>query len=457
MPNTIKIKQIDQAQLTAFINKLIDGTGAVYAANKALVTNSSGDVVVSSVTSTELGYLSGVSSAVQTQLSNKLSLSGGTLTASSSSSNILVLQQTGDPYTGGALRFLTTEGYSCNVRFEQDSTGAFHPLIFDFGANGGYLCGIQMRRNGVEKLWLFPDSSGARMRSIGTQFMADHDFGSYVAEWLKYDGVVNLGGLNAGGVKIWDHTALRQKFTAESSAAVFYNYYTYTDDSNYQAAKIFTTSTSVTFGAVTAGTGGDNIDVILSPAGAGRTILEKAVLIGSVNRNATFTSGDIGLNVNSWLSAANGTTVKRIIAYESSYGGCIWIDPDSLGTVFSNIIALGGLHASYPALKRNGSELQALLGDSSAFTTFACKGLGIKEGSNAKMGIATLVDGTVTVSTTAVTANSRIYITAQNLGTITIPVGYAISDRNAGSDFTILSANSLDTSEVSWIIIEPAS
>lgn len=41
-------------------------------ANRALVSNSSGKVAVSTVTSTELGYLDGVTSNVQTQLNKKL-------------------------------------------------------------------------------------------------------------------------------------------------------------------------------------------------------------------------------------------------------------------------------------------------------------------------------------------------------------------------------------------------
>ena len=42
-------------------------------ANRALISNSSGKVEVSSVTSTELGYLDGVTSNIQTQLNSKLS------------------------------------------------------------------------------------------------------------------------------------------------------------------------------------------------------------------------------------------------------------------------------------------------------------------------------------------------------------------------------------------------
>lgn len=73
MANTIKLKQLDQIQLAAFVNELIDGTGLVYTASRAVVTDSSGDITTSPVTSTELGYVSGVTSAIQTQLNAKLS------------------------------------------------------------------------------------------------------------------------------------------------------------------------------------------------------------------------------------------------------------------------------------------------------------------------------------------------------------------------------------------------
>ena len=49
-------------------------------ASRALISNGSGKVAVSDVTSTELGYLANVTSNVQTQLNSKLSTSGGTIT-----------------------------------------------------------------------------------------------------------------------------------------------------------------------------------------------------------------------------------------------------------------------------------------------------------------------------------------------------------------------------------------
>lgn len=87
--------------------------------------------------------------------------------------------------------------------------------------------------------------------------------------------------------------------------------------------------------------------------------------------------------------------------------------------------------------------------------TVAGKGFGIKEGTNCRMGRVTLVAGTAVVSTTEVTSVSEIFLTAQSLGTITVPVGLAVSARTSGTSFTILSGNLTDTSVIAWEIKEP--
>lgn len=86
----------------------------------------------------------------------------------------------------------------------------------------------------------------------------------------------------------------------------------------------------------------------------------------------------------------------------------------------------------------------------------AGKGHKVKEGSNAKQGTATLVAGTVTVSNTSVTANSRIFLTVQSLGTVAAPVAVAVTARTAGASFVITSADATDTSVVAYEIFEPA-
>jgi len=57
------------------VNKL-----AALTANRATATDASGFLVASAATDTELGYLTGVTSNIQTQFGDKLSLSGGTMT-----------------------------------------------------------------------------------------------------------------------------------------------------------------------------------------------------------------------------------------------------------------------------------------------------------------------------------------------------------------------------------------
>lgn len=94
------------------------------------------------------------------------------------------------------------------------------------------------------------------------------------------------------------------------------------------------------------------------------------------------------------------------------------------------------------------------------------KGLFLKEGANATSGVETLVLGKITVSTTAVTANSRFILSRQNIGLtggLTIGLLVAVSIV-AGTSFDIearlsTAANGVvgsDVSVVYWTIIEPA-
>ena len=78
-------KPISTATQTALDGKQATITGAAttidtedLTASRALVSDGSGKVAVSDVTSTELGYLDGVTSAVQTQLNDKIAKSTGT-------------------------------------------------------------------------------------------------------------------------------------------------------------------------------------------------------------------------------------------------------------------------------------------------------------------------------------------------------------------------------------------
>lgn len=84
----------------------------------------------------------------------------------------------------------------------------------------------------------------------------------------------------------------------------------------------------------------------------------------------------------------------------------------------------------------------------------AGSGLSVAEGSNAKQGTAVLSGGTKVVSNTAVTANSRIFLTSQVDGGT--PGWLRVSARTAGTSFTITSSSGTDTSTVAYFITEPA-
>ena len=94
--------------------------------------------------------------------------------------------------------------------------------------------------------------------------------------------------------------------------------------------------------------------------------------------------------------------------------------------------------------------------DSSGSHSLMVNGAGyrVTEGTNCKAGTATLVAGTVTVSNTTVTANSKIYLSHFTPGGT---VGWLrVSARTAGTSFTITSSSGTDTSVVSYMIFEPA-
>ena len=89
-----------------------------------------------------------------------------------------------------------------------------------------------------------------------------------------------------------------------------------------------------------------------------------------------------------------------------------------------------------------------------AVTTIG-KGLRVKEGANAKMGTVALNGTTaVVISSTTVTATSRIFLTHQSVSG-TPGVAY-VSARTAGTSFTILSTSASDLSTVAFLIVEPS-
>lgn len=99
-----------------------------------------------------------------------------------------------------------------------------------------------------------------------------------------------------------------------------------------------------------------------------------------------------------------------------------------------------------------GTSLQSLLGVWGDIQLMATgKKLIIPTGSNASVGASVLVGGTVTVSTTAVGATSKIFLT--NGVTGGIPGIPSVGTITGGTSFIINSSNPADTSTINWWII----
>ncbi len=79
--------------------------------------------------------------------------------------------------------------------------------------------------------------------------------------------------------------------------------------------------------------------------------------------------------------------------------------------------------------------------------------LNMEDGSNKRMGVATLVGGSVTVSNSSVTASTRIFTARQTAGGT---LGHlSIGTIVAATSFVINSSSATDTSVVAWLLIEP--
>lgn len=129
-----------------------------------------------------------------------------------------------------------------------------------------------------------------------------------------------------------------------------------------------------------------------------------------------------------------------------------------LSATAGNIVAVAGNISATVGSVSAGTTLTASLGAITATNGNLVLGtagnkLVIATGANASVGTASLTAGTVTVSTTAVSASSKIFVTVSALGTVAAPQAMLVSNIVAGTSFDITSADVTDTSDVNWWII----
>lgn len=115
-------------------------------ASRALISDGSGKVATNAVTSTELGYLSGVTSSIQTQLNTKISTSKSFMNAIINSS---VLASTTTYGTFGVPSFLTTEALRLFVVPQASTFSRLYIKITSNQVAGGSLV-FTIRKNSID-------------------------------------------------------------------------------------------------------------------------------------------------------------------------------------------------------------------------------------------------------------------------------------------------------------------
>ena len=167
-------------------------------------------------------------------------------------------------------------------------------------------------------------------------------------------------------------------------------------------------------------------------------------LVTNNNTNLTVnTAGNIGIGTTSPSAKLHtiATTEQLRVGYDAS--NYLSTTVNSSGLVTLDAVGAGAGFVFSDSLTINGNLTLGIAGNK----------INITEGSNASVGVATLVAGTVVVNTTAVTANSRIFLTRQTTSG-TIGTSVDVTARVAGTSFTITANGSmLDTSTVAWLII----
>lgn len=220
-------------------------------------------------------------------------------------------------------------------------------------------------------------------------------------------------------------------------------------------------NTAVGSGALKFNTTGTQNVAVGADALQGNTAGIRNVAIGTdALYNFDYTTPTNGGNTAVGDSAGIGITtgvLNTIIGLGDSNVGL------GITTGSGNTIIGGGVTGLSPTLTNNiiladGVGNQRLNIDSAGLVTVlvqaATNGFRASESANEKQGVATLVAGTKVVSNTSITANSRIFLTAQETGLFTGSL--RVSARSVGTSFTILSTVLTDTAVVAYEIFEPA-
>jgi hypothetical protein len=166
-------------------------------------------------------------------------------------------------------------------------------------------------------------------------------------------------------------------------------------------------------------------------------------------------TGDVDISTKNLVTDATtgtkiGTATTQKLGFFGHAATTQQVNSIDLGTVLSNL----GLRAAGTAYAITTSGTVTFTGTTNlnnGATIPLTKKLTITTGTNASAGTGTLSGGTVTISTSVVTANSLIFLTdtanGANLGIL------SVGTKSAGASFVVNSSNVLDAGTFNWLVI----
>lgn len=161
-----------------------------------------------------------------------------------------------------------------------------------------------------------------------------------------------------------------------------------------------------------------------------------ALTTGGTERFRIGTTGLVGIN-----TTATPTGQLQIVATSSTTVGLV-------------VSAAASQTANTEEWRNSSAGIMSFVDASGNIgTNVAGVGFKVKEGTNARMGVAVLVGGTVTVSNTSITANTRIFTSRSTTGGVE---GTLSTTQINATSFTINSNSVADTSTINWLLIEPS-
>ena len=295
-------------------------TGSDLTADKAVVSNGSGKIAVSAVTSTELGYLSGTTSSVQTQINGKQNtLTAGTgidITSDTISTDLSNLVDTGalqsDAVTAPKIaqfddnlsaatagHILVSDGTDfTNVAVSGDVTIASNGAVtIASDAVEASMIEDNVQLEGNESVGIPSGTTAQRPSGTAGQFRYNtttNEFEGYTDQWGSIGGGGNL-------------SAVRQTHSPDGSTLAFAIGQTITDENNvfvyidgvYQNKSTFSVSGST----LTFGTGNE------PPSGSSLEIMSYGSLQASEVANNSITSAKVGNEFKTSSALTAGATV----------------------------------------------------------------------------------------------------------------------------------------------------